>query len=129
MPSATEPPDAREFDTQIRVDDLDPERPRPIVTPWGAFSLIRLPDGVATVQSFCPHLGGPLFQGTLSRDTLTCPWHLWRFSLRTGLRVDLGALGSGRARLARCAGRAGERGTWILAPPDQRPYRIGDARP
>ena len=33
------------------------------------------------------HFGEPLFQGTLSGATVTCPWHRWRFDLRTGERL------------------------------------------
>lgn len=32
----------------------------------------------------CPHQGGPLGRGTLTGDTLTCPWHLWSFDVRSG---------------------------------------------
>src|SRR5205814_2097602 len=57
------------FDTGILPGELDPARPRPIETPWGSFSLFvaagRSGARVRCVQSFCPHLGGPLFQGTV----------------------------------------------------------------
>jgi nitrite reductase (NADH) small subunit/3-phenylpropionate/trans-cinnamate dioxygenase ferredoxin subunit len=51
--------------------------------------VLRVGAGWRAVQSFCPHLGGPLFQGTRSGDELTCPWHRWRFSLVSGARTDL----------------------------------------
>jgi nitrite reductase/ring-hydroxylating ferredoxin subunit len=76
-----------EHDTGLRPQDLDPERPLSIETPWGAVALYRIGDEVLAAESFCPHLQGPLFQGTLTGDEITCPWHRWRFSLRTGERV------------------------------------------
>jgi len=32
----------------------------------------------------CPHLGGPLNEGTLQGSTLTCPWHGSEFDVCTG---------------------------------------------
>jgi len=76
-----------EFDTGLALRDLDPERPRAVETPWGTMGLFCVGDEVLCAQAFCPHLQGPLFQGTLSGATVTCPWHRWRFDLRTGERL------------------------------------------
>ena len=32
----------------------------------------------------CRHEGGPLSAGALIGDTVTCPWHGWTYSVRTG---------------------------------------------
>ncbi len=47
--------------------------------------LVFLVEGepVATAAR-CPHAQGPLHQGEISGQTLTCPWHGWAFDLRTG---------------------------------------------
>ena len=80
-----------EFDTGLAEADLDPERPHAIETPWGMMGVYTISKGgvneVLCSQAFCPHLEGPLFQGTLSGATVTCPWHRWRFDLRTGERL------------------------------------------
>lgn len=107
-----------EFDTGLALAELDPERPRPVETPWGSFALYVVEGDVLASQSFCPHLEGPLFQGTRSGETITCPWHLWRFSLRTGERLDAGGLLSrGRDALLVCDVRVGPRGTLVLSRP------------
>lgn len=32
----------------------------------------------------CTHVGGPLSEGELDGDVLTCPWHAAQFNVRTG---------------------------------------------
>lgn len=32
----------------------------------------------------CPHQGGPLGQGMVNGNSVTCPWHAWDFDCRTG---------------------------------------------
>jgi nitrite reductase/ring-hydroxylating ferredoxin subunit len=106
------------FDTDLRPDALDADRPRPVETPWGSFALYKIGARIFAAQSFCPHLEGPLFQGTVSGTEVVCPWHQWRFSLETGLRTDL----FGRHRceldaLMTCAVSFSASGTIVLARP------------
>jgi len=77
------------FETGVSVADIDPSRPRFVETPWGAMALYRVGDEVLCGSAFCPHLEGPLFEGTLSGASITCPWHQWRFDLRSGRRVAM----------------------------------------
>lgn len=35
----------------------------------------------------CRHEGGPLSSGVLIDDTVTCPWHGWTYSVRTGKSI------------------------------------------
>ena len=37
------------------------------------------------VDNTCAHRGGPLGQGDLDGAVVTCPWHGWRYDVRTGL--------------------------------------------
>lgn len=69
---------------------LDPERATPVETPWGKYALHLVDDEVICVQAFCPHMEGPLFEGTRSGARLVCPWHGWMFDLSTCERVDDG---------------------------------------
>lgn len=39
------------------------------------------------IDNVCPHMGGPLAQGPLQGEVLVCPWHAWRFDVRTGCAV------------------------------------------
>jgi len=106
-----------EHDTGLRPAELDPERPRLVDTPWGSFALFLVAGEVRALQGFCPHMDGPLFEGTLHEGRLTCPWHGWTFDLASGERTD-GPPEGERARLRGCAVRVGPDGTLILSRPD-----------
>jgi len=45
-------------------------------------------EAVVATQGRCPHAKGPIHQGEVIGDTLTCPWHGYSFSLRTGACED-----------------------------------------
>lgn len=46
--------------------------------------LLRLGDTYCAISATCSHAGGPLDEGTLAGDVVTCPWHGSRFSMRSG---------------------------------------------
>jgi nitrite reductase/ring-hydroxylating ferredoxin subunit len=51
---------------------------------------IALANVGGTIYAFgdsCRHEGGPLSSGVLIGDTVTCPWHGWTYSVRTGKAI------------------------------------------
>lgn len=47
-------------------------------------ALFHRSDGWYAIRNVCPHRGGPLGQGPLDGDLVTCPWHAWRFNITNG---------------------------------------------
>jgi nitrite reductase/ring-hydroxylating ferredoxin subunit len=112
--------DPDEYDTGLAPSALAAERRRPIETPWGTLAIYRVPeDGgeLVAADAFCPHLLGPLFQGTQSGAEIACPWHYWRFSLRSGACTWPGALIARGARIKVAAVVIGARGTLVIRRP------------
>ncbi|MBL8858760.1 MAG: Rieske 2Fe-2S domain-containing protein [Planctomycetes bacterium] len=106
------------FDTGLRPDELNPERPHPLETPWGSFALYVVGGRVHAASSFCPHLEGPLFQGTQRGEVIMCPWHFWCFSLVTGKRVDItGRVFQSAARIQVLPVSQSPAGTIVLGAP------------
>lgn len=46
--------------------------------------LLRLGNTYHAISATCTHAGGPLDEGALEGDVVTCPWHGSRFSMATG---------------------------------------------
>ena len=40
------------------------------------------------VENQCLHVGNPLDDGNVADGCLTCPWHGWRYDLRTGQCIN-----------------------------------------
>lgn len=36
------------------------------------------------MNGVCPHRGGPLGEGSMEGNVVTCPWHGWQFDVTTG---------------------------------------------
>lgn len=36
------------------------------------------------IDNTCVHRGGPLGEGDVEGDVVTCPWHNWQFNVKTG---------------------------------------------
>jgi len=53
-----------------------------------AVLVIRSGDTFYAVANKCAHLGLPLAGGKVEEDTITCPFHGSRFSLKTGENLD-----------------------------------------
>ena len=53
-------------------------------------AVVRLGDTVHVLDDACPHAGGPLSEGRVRGETLTCPYHGWIWSLADGRCVAPG---------------------------------------
>jgi len=67
------------------IDDIPVLGARRVATPDGEISVFRnKSDEIFALENQCPHKGGPLSEGIVHGDTVTCPLHNWVISLRTG---------------------------------------------
>jgi 3-phenylpropionate/trans-cinnamate dioxygenase ferredoxin subunit len=71
-----------------------PEGGLKVAYPRGLNVVVARVDGaVYAVSGACPHMGCPLFTGSLTGGVLTCPCHDWRFDVRTGRFLSSPELG------------------------------------
>jgi nitrite reductase (NADH) small subunit len=49
-----------------------------------SYAICNLSGELHALWGICPHAGGPIGQGTLQDNIVTCPWHEWAYDCRTG---------------------------------------------
>ncbi len=47
-------------------------------------ALFKANGGFFALSNLCLHRGGPLSEGELNDYKVTCPWHGWKYDVRTG---------------------------------------------
>ncbi len=75
---------------------------RKIVTAQGCVAVFRTAaDEVFAIDNACPHKAGPLAEGIVHGNAVTCPLHNWVFDLETGAvqGADEGAVATFPARV------------------------------
>ncbi|MEL6959898.1 MAG: nitrite reductase small subunit NirD [Pseudomonadota bacterium] len=67
------------------INDIPLRGARKIKTALGCVALFRTADDeVYAASDRCPHKGGPLSEGIVHGQSITCPLHNWVFDLNTG---------------------------------------------
>ena len=47
-------------------------------------ALFNVGGEIFCLDNTCLHRGGPLGEGYLEGEVITCPWHGWQYNVRTG---------------------------------------------
>ena len=67
------------------IDDIPLRGARVVKTPVGCVALFRTAQAeVFAASNTCPHKAGPLADGIVHGQSVTCPLHNWVFDLNTG---------------------------------------------
>jgi nitrite reductase (NADH) small subunit len=67
------------------VDEVPLRGSRVIATEHGNIAIFKAASGrIFALWDKCPHKGGPLSQGIVHGDSVTCPLHNWVIGLETG---------------------------------------------
>jgi nitrite reductase (NADH) small subunit len=70
------------------LEDLPVREGRAVTVDGERVAVFRCDGGVRAVSNACPHAGGPLADGVVAGDTVTCPLHMRVVDLRTGVVTD-----------------------------------------
>lgn len=49
-----------------------------------SIAIFKMGGSLYAIENTCPHAGGPLAEGPLEGEVVTCPWHGSRFNVKTG---------------------------------------------
>lgn len=66
------------------LDDLPAQGGAEFIVEGRVLAVFRSAAGLFAIDGICPHAGGPLVQGMLRGNVVTCPWHGWQFDVKTG---------------------------------------------
>jgi nitrite reductase/ring-hydroxylating ferredoxin subunit len=50
-------------------------------------ALFNVAGKIYATDNTCLHQGGPLGEGILDGEIVSCPWHQWEYNVRTGEKV------------------------------------------
>jgi nitrite reductase/ring-hydroxylating ferredoxin subunit len=64
--------------------DVAPGTGRVVEAAGRSIALFNLSGTFHAIDNTCPHAGGPLGEGTLAGEVVTCPWHDAKFNVKTG---------------------------------------------
>jgi nitrite reductase/ring-hydroxylating ferredoxin subunit len=81
-----------EFAKVANLTDLPAGRAMAVEVNGKAIALYNVGGTVYATDNTCLHHGGPLGEGMLEGDVITCPWHMWEYDVRTGEKVGEPAL-------------------------------------
>ena len=69
------------------TSDLKPGMAMTVVANGKEIALYNVGGKIYATDNTCLHEGGPLGEGTLEGEVVSCPWHLWEYNVRTGQNV------------------------------------------
>jgi nitrite reductase/ring-hydroxylating ferredoxin subunit len=53
-----------------------------------ALALFNVDGAFYALDNACAHRGGPLGEGDLDATVVVCPWHAWRWDVKTGANAN-----------------------------------------
>ena len=65
-------------------DELARRELQPVTAKRLRIALCYRDEIFSAISGVCNHAGGPLGEGSLDGEYVTCPWHFWKFHCRTG---------------------------------------------
>ena len=74
-----------EFHKAAEVGDIKPGESKIVDIEGEIISIFNIEGEYFATSNTCPHKGGPLGEGILEGDVVTCPWHGWKFNVKTGV--------------------------------------------
>jgi nitrite reductase (NADH) small subunit len=76
------------FQTVCKVQDVPQDEGKVVALGRRIIAVFRVGDQYYAIDDVCPHMGASLAGGYVEGDTITCPWHAWRFRLTDGAWAD-----------------------------------------
>ncbi|MBI1312406.1 Rieske 2Fe-2S domain-containing protein [bacterium] len=66
------------------VDEVAPGTGKECVAGGRIIALFNVDGEFHAIDGICAHAGGPVGNGALTGNIVTCPWHGWQYDVKTG---------------------------------------------
>jgi nitrite reductase/ring-hydroxylating ferredoxin subunit len=76
-----------QFVKVAKVNEMPPGTAREFQADGRMIALFNVDGSFYAVDNTCLHRGGPLGQGSLEGEVVTCPWHGWQYNVKSGEAV------------------------------------------
>ena len=70
--------------TVAKADELQPGQGMVAEVAGKEIALFNVGGTVYALNNTCVHRGGPLGEGDLDGEVVSCPWHNWEYNVTTG---------------------------------------------
>ncbi len=77
-----------EFVKVASLSELDTGVAKTVEVNGKSIALYNVNGTVYATDNACLHQGGPLGEGMLEGDVVTCPWHMWQYNVCTGENLE-----------------------------------------
>jgi len=77
-----------EFQTVAQVGDISEGEARAYCVNGKMVAVFLNKGEYSAINDLCPHMGASLATGYVEDGGVTCPWHAWRFCIKTGTWLD-----------------------------------------
>lgn len=77
-----------EFKKALSKSELVPGSGKTVEIEGNQIALFNLEGKFFALNNTCVHRGGPLGEGDISGNVVTCPWHAWEYDITTGCTLN-----------------------------------------
>ena len=74
-----------EYVTVAESKDLAPGQGCVVEVNGNEVALFNLNGTFHAIDNMCAHQGGPLGEGLIEGENVICPWHSWKYNVKTGI--------------------------------------------
>ena len=72
------------FEKVARAGDIPSGQGKEFEVDGKQIAIFNIDGDYRAINNACPHVGGPLSEGTVEGNVVTCPWHRATFDLTNG---------------------------------------------
>jgi len=74
-----------EYVAVARVEEFAPGEGRVVEVNGNEVAVFNLNGTFYAIDNICVHQGGPLGEGVLEGENVICPWHRWKYNVKSGV--------------------------------------------